>query len=432
MDPLCPHFGDCGGCHSQDVPYPDQVLAKQHALEALFAEFWAAPIPVTASPVQWHYRNKIDPAFSPMQYETPPPKGFPRETVLGYKRKGRWFWPLDVEDCLIAPDGMRDLFASVRQWYKERELRAFHSKSGEGQLRNLLVREGRHTGERMVVLITTTTGPGDPTEGFVDAVQRAWPAHSIQHGTSDSRADLALCDALHVLHGAPSIREELHIPGVPRPLSFQISPMSFFQTNTLATEGLYAAARLWVDDTRPALLYDLYGGMGTIAMACADLVPHVISVESVEAASIDGRANIAQNNLHNITFHTDKVENYLRLLRDATLNPKFHPGATESGVPDAVRVPSTAPTLPAPMPPNAAMILDPPRAGMNPKAIRRLLQLAPQDLLYISCNPKILAQELTAFTDRYTLTSLQGFDLFPHTPHVELMARLSLKPSPDD
>lgn len=400
MNPLCPHFGDCGGCHSQDVPYPEQVLAKQIALEALFAETWAAPIPVTPSPVLWNYRNKIDPAFSPMQYEVAPPKGFPRETVLGYKRKGRWFWPLEVEDCLIAPEGMRELFASVRQWYRERGLRAFHSKSGEGQLRNLLVREGKHTGERMVVLITTTTGDADPVEGFVEAVQRAWPAHSIQHGTSDSRADVALCDALDVLHGAPSIREELHVPGVPRPLSFQISPMSFFQTNTLATEGLYAAARNWVAATRPATLYDLYGGMGTIAMACADLVGEVVSVESVEAASIDGRANVAQNGIANVSFHTDKVENYLRLLRDGT-------GLAE----------------------NAGVVLDPPRAGMNPKAIRRLLQLAPANLLYISCNPKIFAQELKAFGESYDITSLQGFDLFPHTPHVELIASLTLKPS---
>lgn len=398
MNSLCPHFGDCGGCHAQDVAYPEQVAAKAAMLKALLAEHWAGPVPVTPSPVVWHYRNKIDPAFSPMQYEVPPPKGFVRETVLGYKRKGRWFWPLDVEDCLIAPGGMRALFGSVRDWYRERGLRAFHGKSGEGQLRNLLVREGRHTGERMVVLITTTTGEQDPTAGFVEAVQRAWPADSIQHGTSDSKADVAVCDSLRVLHGTESIREELHVPGAPRTLRFQISPMSFFQTNTLATEGLYAAARAWAAAVRPDTLYDLYGGMGTIAMTCADLVREVVSVENVAAASEDGRANVAENGIGNVTFHTEKVENYVRILRDG-------PG----------------------MPTGAGVIVDPPRGGMNPKAIRRLLQLAPRNILYISCNPKVFAQEFAAFSERYTLTGLQGFDLFPHTPHVEIVAALTLK-----
>jgi 23S rRNA (uracil1939-C5)-methyltransferase len=277
----CIHFGDCGGCHAQDVPYPAQVIAKQQGLEQLFAEDWTAPVPVAPSPATWHYRNKIDPTFAPMQYEVAPPKGFVRETVLGYKRKGRWFWPLDIEECLIAPEGMRELFASVRAWYRERGYRAFNSRTGEGALRNLLVREGKHTGERMAVLLTT---PGDePYDGFVEAVQRAWPCHSIQHGTSASKADVALCDEIRVLHGAPYIREELRLPGLPAPLRFQISPMSFFQTNTRATEGLYGAVRDWVRGIAPRVLYDLYGGMGGIAMSCADLVEEVQSVESVEA-----------------------------------------------------------------------------------------------------------------------------------------------------
>lgn len=388
---ICPHFGDCGGCHSQDVAYPEQVLGKQRMLEGLFAGAWSGEIPVVPSPVLWHYRNKIDPAFAPKQYEVAPPKGFVRETVLGYKRKGRWFWPLEVEDCLIAPKGMRGLFESVRAWQREQGHRAFHSKTGEGTLRNLLVREGKHTGERMVVLITTTGQAS--TEGFVEAVQRAWPAHSIQHGTSDSLADTSLCDALHVLHGEAFIREELHLGE--RVLHFQISPMSFFQTNTFATEGLYAAARAWAEEVRPPVLYDLYGGMGSIAMTCGDLAAEIVSVESVEAASIDGRANVARNGFENIRFVTQPVEHYLREQRDA------------GGLPEG-----------------AACILDPPRSGLHPKAIKRLLELAPRQVLYISCNPKILAQELGTLQQRYRLKSLQGFDLFPHTPHVELVAAL--------
>lgn len=311
----CVHFGECGGCHAQDAPYEQQVAAKQAGLTALLTEAWAGEIPVHASPILWHYRNKIDPAFSPMQYEVAPPKDFVRETVLGYKKKGRWFWPLDVEECLIAPEGMRGLFASVREWYRARGLRAFNSRTGEGTLRNLLVREGKRTGERMVVLITT---PGDEgvAEGFVEAVQQAWPCQSIQHGTSDSRADVSVCDALRVLHGHATIREELHLSDAQH-LAFQISPMSFFQTNTLATERLYGAVRAWAAGIAPRVLYDLYGGMGGIAMSCAEHAREIVSVESVEAASIDGRANTVSNGINNVQFITEKTEHYLRGLRDA-------------------------------------------------------------------------------------------------------------------
>lgn len=388
----CVHFGECGGCHTQDVPYAAQVAAKQAGLEALLADAWNASVPVVPSPVQWHYRNKIDPAFSPKQYEVAPPKDFERECVLGFKKKGRWFWPLETEECLIAPEGMRDLFAAVREWYRARNLRAFNSRTGEGRLRNLLVREGKRSRERMVVLITT---PGeDLTEGFVETVQRAWPCESIQWGTSDSKADVSWCDELHVLHGAASIREELHLPGG-RTLAFRISPMSFFQTNTLATENLYGAIRQWIAAAPPRVLYDLYGGMGGIAMSGADLVDRVISVENVEAASVDGRANVARNGVENVTFITEKVEVYLRAARDA--------GGLEAG---------------------AGVVVDPPRAGMHPKAIKRLLELGPARVLYVSCNPKIFVQEWKALSERYRIESAQGFDLFPHTPHVELMVSL--------
>jgi len=394
----CRHFGDCGGCQSQDLPYAAQVEAKSAMLAELFAAFSAEPVPVTPSPRIWHYRNKVDPSFSPMQYEKPPPEDFQRETVLGYKRTGRWFWPLDIEECLIGPEGMDMLLPAVRNWYRAEGHRAFDSRKDEGILRNLLVRDAKRTGERMVVLITC---PGElDLSGFVEAVQTAFPAHSIYRGISSRKAEVAIADELELLYGAEQITETLEIPlaqGL-RTLHFRISPNSFFQTNPLATEALYGALRQRLTEIQPECLYDLYGGSGGIAFTCADLVSQVWSVESVAEASLDGEANARRNDIHNVTFITEDVRHYLRHQREAE--------GLASG---------------------AAVIVDPPRSGMHPKALKRLVALGPEHILYVSCNPKILAKELPTFLGDYALHSLEGFDLFPHTRHVEVLAHLRRK-----
>lgn len=391
--PRCPHFGECGGCQSQDVPYPAQVAAKQAALETLYAAHWEAPIPVLPSPVLWHYRNKVDPAFAPKQYETAPPPGFQRETVLGFKRKGRWFHPLDIDTCLIGPPGMGELLASVRDWCAATGNVAYDARTGNGMLRNLLIRTAPRTGERMVVLITRS---GEMNlDGFVEAVQSVFPCQSIQRGTTDRKADVAVADELFLLDGAPHITARMEIPtgAEPRVLDFRVSPMSFFQTNTLATERLYGRIREWVAEDAPELLLDLYGGSGGIAFSCADLAPEVWSVEEVEPASEDGRYNAGVNGIGNVQFFTADVRAWLKQLM-------------RQGIP-------TARTL---------AIVDPPRAGLHPKVLRRLLELGPERIIYVSCNPKILAQECTAIAEAYQLTRLEAVDLFPHTRHVEVLA----------
>jgi len=394
---LCRHFGDCGGCQSQDVPYPAQLQAKQEILQGLYADFWEHKIPVTASPVLWHYRNKVDPSFAPKQYYEAPPKDFQRETVLGFKRKGRWFWPLEISECRIGPEGLGALLDAVRVWQRGQGLRAYDTRKQEGFLRALLVREGKRTGERMVVLITS---PGDfDRAGFVSAVRSAYPATSIQRGISNAGSEVSFAEELEVLEGAPWIYEELHLETLGgRSLRFRISPMSFFQTNTLATESLYGRIREWAHHTQCPTLHDLYGGAGGIAFSCSDLVEQVWSVETVAAASEDGRVNAALNHIENVSFHTEKVEAYLKrcLLEGVDMNA-------------------------------SAVVLDPSRAGLHPKALRRLLELRPPHVCYVSCNPKILAQELPVLLEHYTLTGLEGFDLFPHTRHVEVLAMLKRK-----
>jgi 23S rRNA (uracil1939-C5)-methyltransferase len=396
---LCRHFGECGGCQSQDMPYEEQLAAKEAMLRELFQEHWDGPIPVEASPVIWHYRNKVDPAFGRKFYPEPPPKDFVRETVLGFKRPGRWYDPLEIEECLIGPDGMGELMGAVRSWLREQGLQGYNNRNKQGFLRVLLVRDGKRTGERMVVLVTSD-GEFDKAS-FVEAVQGVFPCTSIHRAIYRGAADLAAADEIELLHGEPTIDEKLCIPDgdAPRDLTFRLSPFSFFQTNTLGAERLYAKIRTWVKQVAPATLYDLYGGAGSIAFVCSDLVGQVHSVENVEEATIDGRFNAGVNEIENVTFYTEKVKNYLR-------NIIVGPGALEE---------------------DSAVVVDPPRSGLHPKALRRLVELAPKNLLYVSCKPTVLAQELPALLERYRLDDMSAVDMFPHTRHVELVAALSLR-----
>ncbi len=179
----------------------------------------------------------------------------------------------------------------------------------------------------------------------------------------------------------------------------RVSPFGFSQTNSAATEILYGIIRQWVKESRPRFVYDLYGGSGGIAIAVSDKVDRVISVENVELASVDGTFNRETNDADNIVFMTDSVEDYLK---DAVAQ---HQGLL----------------------PQSLVVLDPPRAGLHPKALKRLLQLKPQEIIYVSCKPSVFAKELLSFLAEYDLTDMRAVDLFPHTEHVELLARLHLK-----
>ncbi len=396
-DRLCPHFGECGGCESQNVAYPDQVAAKKRYLENLFAAEWGKDVHVIPSPIVWHYRNKVDFNFGLRHYPEPPPKDFPRETLLGFTRPGAWYHPIDIETCLIAPEGVAALLDAVRAWYRREGLPAV-GKRGEGFLRALLVREGKRTGERMVALFTSE-GAWNP-QGFLDAVRQSYLSHSIYRGTFSRSARGAFADRVELLEGAEHIHEEMIIRdgAAERRIRFRISPFSFFQTNTLAAEILYSEIRQWVRASNAQILYDLYGGAGGIAFSCSDLVQLVRSVESEPSATSDGEHNARTNKIDNVFFFTDQMRKYLH-------------GLAETGG----------------MEPNAVAVADPPRSGMTPKPVQRLIECAPQRLLYVSCKASVLKEELPAFLKAYTLERLWAVDMFPHTPHVEVLASLVRK-----
>ncbi|HOQ89662.1 MAG TPA: hypothetical protein PLX03_05935, partial [Candidatus Hydrogenedentes bacterium] len=415
---LCPHFGVCGGCLIQHMPYEQQLAEKAKQLATLFSDVYRGQIDIVPSPAIYHYRNKIDPAFSPEWFDAPPPPGTVRKAVLGFKARGNWFRTVYIEDCLIGPEGLLELFRSVREWVNDQQLAPYDSRRNIGFLRNLLIRKACRTEDRMVMLITT---PGAiDRESFVSTVHAAWPNASVLWGTFSGRGEVAAADHVEILAGIGEIDEHLVIPdhlertwwptpkdalndmaqipsleGHRKKLAFRISPMAFFQTNTLATERLYARIRAWVDSIRPPVLYDLYGGMGTIALCVSDLVPQIHSVEEVAAAVEDGKRNAARQGVSHIYFHQSRVRPWLK--------EQIRSGG---------------------IPPDSAVIVDPPRAGLSPRVVERLITLAPRNMLYVSCNPSVLARELPAFLESYHLVSLEAVDLFPHTPHVETIATL--------
>lgn len=400
QESVCPYFGECGGCRYQDIPYSEQCELKSKKLSELFYPYWDKEIPVTPSPDIYHYRNKIDLNFDGKYYESPPPEGFKRETVLGFKRKGRWYHTLDIDTCLIAPQGTEKILKSVRQWMKQSNIPHYDSRSHQGFLKVLLIRQARYTGQRMIVLLT---GPGtfDP-KSFVEKLQDTCPSESIQWAITESRAGAAFAETSTVLYGNETIEEKLHITSdnETRTIWFRWSPFSFFQTNTRATEILYTKIRKWIKEKAPRQLFDLYGGSGGIALFCADLVEQIISVDSIHSATQDGLYNAHRNNIQNVKFITDKVKNFLKGLYNTPLAPG----------------------------PDGMVIVDPPRAGLHPKALRRLLELNPPHILYVACKPTVLIRnELPQFLEQYYIERIEGVDLFPHTPHVETIVALSRK-----
>lgn len=325
---------------------------------------------------------------------------------------------MDIEECLIGPEGIDELLESVREWRAVTGLAAYDSRRGSGYLRNLLVRDGKRTGERMVVLITAP-GPLPEKDAFVASVLKAYHADSVFHGEFSGMAEVATAERLTLLHGRASIGETLHLSRcggaedrtdpvvdpcqhlerdgrIVDVFRFRISPLSFFQTNPLAAERLYGVVRSWARRIRPGTLYDLYGGAGGIAFSCAGFSGDVVSVENVAAASEDGRFNAVENQIENVSFVTDTVRGYTKKLSEA------------GGIAD-----------------DGAVVVDPPRSGMHPKSVARLLEMRPRNLLYVSCNPARLQEELRAFAQEYQVDELQGVDMFPHTPHVEVVASMT-------
>jgi 23S rRNA (uracil1939-C5)-methyltransferase len=381
----CRHFGVCGGCRFQDLAYSVQLAEKERQVRdalARIGRFAEPPLePIVPAASQFAYRNKLEYSFTSGE----------DGVDLGFHRAGRWDEVIGIEECLLTTDVGNAIRLAVRGWAREEQLEAYDQENGSGYLRHLVVREGRNTGQALVVLVTA---PGERFEAgyLVDVLRRFPEVRSIHWAINDTPAEQTNLPT-KLLWGADAIEEEI------LGLRFRVRPSAFLQTNTEMAERLYELAREYAGLSGEENVFDLYCGTGTIGLALARRAGSVWGVEISEESVACAIENAELNGIDNARFFAGNVGQSIEELRE------------EAGSPDVV-------------------IVDPPRAGLAGKALRRTGALGASRIVYVSCNPTTLASDLQVLRDEYgyVLERCRPVDMFPHTPHVESVSLLSLAP----
>jgi len=377
----CPYFGRCGGCRLQHLAYPAQLAFKAKQVHETLTRLGGLPPfelrPIVPAPEPYGYRNKME-----FTVAEPGP-------VLGLHAAERYDVVLDIDRCLLQSDTMNTLLDEFRSQTRARGLSVWDPKAERGLLRFLTLREGRRTGQAMVNIVASAPD----VEALVPVAEglraRVPATTSVLLNVNDKKASVAIGTEEHLLLGRDHISESLD--GV----AFQVSASSFFQTNTVQAERLFAivAEACELDGTDTVM--DLYSGTGAISLLLARRAARVYGVEVSAAAVADAVRNAQANGIENCTFVAGEVRHVL-------------PALMQEGVRASV------------------VVADPPRAGFHPKALAALATLAPARIVYVSCNPSTLARDVGDLTRHgYRLQWVQPVDMFPQTPHIEAVARLS-------
>lgn len=406
--PECSHFGTCGGCRWQHLDYAWQLHYKEKQvkdnLERL-AGLDSIPLrPIIGSEKQFWYRNKLEFTFSSRKWFTQPimpDQDNPQETNgLGFHLPGMFDRILDIDTCLLQDSPSNEIRLTVRNWALKEKLAFYDNRSHSGLMRNLIIRN-TNAGRVMVILVTSGTNKKIDQELFPLLTSSFPELHSLVHVVNTKKNDTINDLGFDVVYGEPYLTESMASPVAGNPdLHFRIGPLSFYQTNPKQAEKLYQLAFELAAFTGNELVYDLYTGTGTIACYIAHSVKEVVGIEYVETAVEDARINATENGLGNVSFVAGDMA---AMLNDAFVN--------QHGKPDVV-------------------ITDPPRSGMHPKVVEQLISIAPEKIVYISCNPATQARDLLALKEHYSVIAVQPVDMFPQTHHVENIVLLH-KRSPE-
>lgn len=392
-DPVCSIFPACGGCTYQTMLYEDQLNMKEAQVKALLdtAIGEAGQVDgqgnpdyifegIQGSPKEFAYRNKMEFSFGD-EYKDGP-------LSLGLHKKGSTYDVLTSCDCKIVHSDMTEILKSVLEYFKGLDVSFYHKITHKGYLRHLLLRRAETTGEILVNLVTTSQQDVDlsPLVKKVLELPLEGTVVGFLHIINDSLADVVKSDETTVLYGKDYFYETI------LGLRFKISPFSFFQTNSLGAEVLYSAARSYIGDTKDMTVFDLYSGTGTIAQILASVAKEVIGVEIVEEAVEAAKENASMNGLDNCKFIAGDV---LKVLDDISEKPDF-------------------------------IVLDPPREGIHPKALPKIIDYGVERMVYISCKPTSLARDLELLiASGYHVEKACCIDMFCSTQHVETVVLLS-------
>jgi 23S rRNA (uracil1939-C5)-methyltransferase len=375
-----PEVADHPGAPWQVLPYERQLEVKRTQVDDALRRIGHLEgytfEDIVPAVEEWRYRNKLEYSFG-----TDPAGAL----ICGFHAPGSWEEIVGVSDCLLASERGNEAREAVLAWARDQGLTAFDRRSRTGLLRNLVVREGRRTGDIGVRLITSPTHPGDiDVQSFADAV----PCDSLLWTTTDGLGETTSGGRTTLVSGDERIHEE--VAG----LRFAISPEAFFQTNTEMAEKLYGVAGEFAALEGWERLYDLYSGIGTVGLSLAARAGELWGIEVVEQAVADAMDNARANGIDRARFYAGDVRLALREL------------AEKAGRPDVV-------------------VVDPPRAGLSAKVVRRIIETSPKRLVYISCNPTTLAPNAAQLVEAgYALRRVRPVDMFPQTPHIECVAVL--------
>lgn len=395
VEPFCEHFGVCGGCKWQNLPYEEQLRFKREQVFDQLTRIGKLDLPPVAptlgSAETTFYRNKLEFTFAPrrwMTYEEVAAGGdIDAGAALGFHIPGRFDKVMDVHRCWLQPDPSNDIRLETKRFCEEHGYSFYDIRQHSGLMRNLVIRTAS-TGEVMVIVVFAEEDR-PRIAALLDHLRDRFPAitslmYMVNAKLNDSTGDI---DAV-LWSGHDHIFEEME------GLRFKIGPKSFYQTNSRQAYELYKVARSFADLHGDETVYDLYTGTGTIANFVARHCARVVGIEYVPEAIEDAKHNSALNGIGNTTFFAGDMKD---VLNDAFI--------ARHGRPDVV-------------------ILDPPRAGVHEDVIATILRAAPRRIVYVSCNPATQARDLALLAGDYRVTAVQPVDMFPHTHHVENVVRL--------
>lgn len=387
IEPPCPHFNYCGGCTQQFVPYDKQLHFKEVQVLDLFKKAGIEGFEfegIEASSEEYEYRNKMEFTFGDFE------KG--GELTLGMHMPGKNFGVITTDSCMLVDQDIRNIVKAAVGYFKETSLPFYRVMKHEGYLRNLVVRKSKNTGEILINLVTTSQIDFElkTFTQILMSMEYSGRLKGILHTINDSLSEIVAADKVEILFGEDFIMEEL------LGLKFKISPFSFFQTNSLGAEKLYSIVRDFMGEAEDKVVFDLYCGTGTIGQIAAAKASKVVGIELIEEAVESAKENAALNGLTDCEFIAGDIA---KVIQNVTEKPDI-------------------------------IILDPPRSGVHPTALDYVIKFNAPTIIYVSCNPKTLVQDLKVLEQRgYKVEKVKAMDMFPQTPHVETVVKLQRKHS---